>query len=138
MWRQVDLTVMTGRNLGNTREIAGSGDPDSPDSVDFDLSCEVHLNDTICGRTTVKKGVASPEWHEDFTFADLPPFDNLDLVVWRDKKLFKPMQIGTARIPLTNFRRGEALEAWYPVVQQGVNGSDIRVGEIRLKIRVDE
>jgi len=102
------------------------------------VSCEIHLNDTLCGRTTVKKGVGSPDWHESFTFSDLPPFDTLDVIVWREKKLFKPTIMGSVRITLSNFRRGEAVEGWFPVLHTGPIASDLQVGDIRLKIRVDE
>jgi hypothetical protein len=143
MWRQVELNVIQGRNLGNTKPFESTnGDhidtATEPDPVDLDVSCEIYLNETLCGRTTVKKGIGSPDWHENFTFSDLPPFDNLDITIWREKKLFKPAVLGTVRIPLTNFRRGEAMDCWFPVVQPGPMSSDLRVGELRLKIRVDE
>ncbi|KAJ7293577.1 GTPase activating protein [Mycena rebaudengoi] len=146
MWRQVELTVIQARNLGNTRPfevpngaavIGGAENPDA-DPVDLDVSCEIHLNGTLCGRTTLKKGIGSPDWHENFTFADLPPFDTLDILVWREKKLFKPVTMGSVRVTLANFRRGESIEGWFPVLQTGPTGSDIQVGDIRLKIRVDE
>ncbi|KAF7320342.1 Elongation of fatty acids protein [Mycena kentingensis (nom. inval.)] len=152
MWRQVELTVIQARNLGNTRvvdlgaganaavisgsgpELAGEGEP-----VDaMDVSCEIHLNNMLCGRTTLKKGIGSPDWHESFTFMDLPPFDTLEVLVWREKKLFKPSLLGSVRVTLANFRRGESVEGWFPVLHQGPTVSDLQVGDIRLKIRVDE
>lgn len=139
MWRQVELTVSQGRNLGNTRFETGGGDPFlEPDAVDLGVSCEIHLNDILCGRTTVKKGIGSPDWHESFTFSDLPPFEFLDLMVWREKKMFKPAILGSIRIPLSSFRRGEAVEGWFPVLHSGSASSDTQVGEIRLKLRIDE
>ncbi|KAJ7786308.1 GTPase activating protein [Mycena metata] len=146
MWRQVELTVIQARNLGNTRPfemsngaavISGTPDPD-PDPVDLDVSCEIHLNNMLCGRTTLKKGIGSPDWHENFTFTDLPPFDTLDIFVWKEKKLFKPTLMGSVRVTLGNFRRGESIEGWFPVLHQGPTASDLQVGDIRLKIRVDE
>lgn len=142
MWRQVELTVIQGRNLGNTKLLdPAHGGPDSssePDPVDLDVSCDINLNGILCGRTTVKKGIGSPDWHESFTFSDLPPFEFLDVLVWREKKLFKPTPLGTVKIALSNFRRGESMDGWFPVVQLGPVASDFRVGELRLKIRVDE
>ncbi|KAF9270219.1 Rho GTPase activation protein [Marasmius fiardii PR-910] len=143
MWRQVELNVLQGRNLGNTKpfDVASNEDSDSPsepDPVDMDVHCEVKLNDVICGRTTTKKGVGSPDWHENFTFGDLPPFDNLEVVVWREKKLFKSSPLGTIRIALSNFPRGEAVEGWFPVLHSGSATGDLQVGELRLKLRVDE
>ncbi|KDQ30794.1 hypothetical protein PLEOSDRAFT_49472 [Pleurotus ostreatus PC15] len=148
MWRQVELTVQQGRYLGSARFLGDQGAngavPPStetnqePEVIDMDVSCEIFLNDVICGRTTVKKGIGSPDWHESFTFPDLPPFEMLDVNVWREKKLFKPTMMGSVRITLSNFRRGEAVEGWFPVLHSGVAGNDVQVGEIRLKIRVDE
>ncbi|KAJ7092727.1 Rho GTPase activation protein [Mycena epipterygia] len=147
MWRQVELTVIQARNLGNTRPfevangaavIGGAESTLEADPVDLDVSCEIHLNNTLCGRTTLKKGIGSPDWHENFTFTDLPPFDTLDIYVWKEKKLFKPTLMGTVRVTLANFRRGESIEGWFPVLHQGPTASDLQVGDIRLKIRVEE
>ncbi|TFK41156.1 Rho GTPase activation protein [Crucibulum laeve] len=145
MWRQVELKIIQGRNLGATKAVevgrAFSTDiePNAEiDIVDMDVSCEIHLSDLLCGRTTVKKGIGSPDWHEQFLFPDLPPFENLDILVWREKRLFKPVILGSVRIPLTNFRRGETVEGWFPVLQSGSFQNDVQVGELRLKIRIDE
>ncbi|KAF7306927.1 Elongation of fatty acids protein [Mycena indigotica] len=151
MWRQVELTVIQARNLGNTRLMdlgtstnaaIISGNPENAvegEAVDLmDVSCEIHFNSMLCGRTTLKKGIGSPDWHENFTFTDLPPFDTLEVLVWKEKKLFKPTLLGSVRVTLANFRRGESVEGWFPVLHQGPTVSDLQVGDIRLKIRVDE
>ncbi|KAF5375031.1 hypothetical protein D9758_000282 [Tetrapyrgos nigripes] len=145
MWRQVELTIMQGRNLGNAKpldsrdSLSEGSDTSEPDPVDIDVFCDIKLNKTLCGRTTTKKGIGSPDWHEAFTFSELPPFENLEVVVLREKKLFRP-PLGLVRIPLSNFRRGEAVEGWFPVLHSspGSIASDLQMGEIRLKIRVDE
>jgi len=139
MWRQVELTVIQGRNLGNARPFETSGDASSElDGVDLGVSCEIHLNDILCGRTTVKKGIGSLDWHENFTFSDLPPFESIDLLVWQEKKLFRPVVLGSVRIPLINFCRGEVIEGWFPVLCNGSIAGDIQVGELRLKMRIVE
>lgn len=139
MWRQVELTIFQGRNLGNARPLEASSEPNSEiDGLDLGVSCEIHLNDISCGRTTVKKGLGSPDWHESFTFSDLPPFETVDLLVWQEKKSFRSELLGSVRIPLINFRRGEAIEGWFPVVHGGSIAGDIQVGELRLKMRIDE
>jgi hypothetical protein len=144
MWRQVELTVIQGRNLGVVRPLVPSPsdevrhDPDTrpePELADLDISCEIHLNDILCGRTTVKKGIGSPDWHESFTFSDVPPFENLDIIIWREKRLFKPAIIGSVQVTLSNFRRGETVEGWFPVLH---SSAGVQVGDLRLKIRVDE
>jgi hypothetical protein len=141
MWRQVELTIIQGRNLGLTRHTYGTNNGDANqdnDGPDVDLSCEIHLNDILCSRTTVKRGLGSVDWHESFTYPGLPPFENIDIVVWKEKKLYKPVVVGTTRVPLVNFRRGDTLEGWFPVVQTGAIGSEVQHGDLRLKIRVDE
>ncbi|EJF66706.1 Rho GTPase activation protein [Dichomitus squalens LYAD-421 SS1] len=143
MWRQVDLTCLQGRNLGVTRPLADDvpaaeqdGRPEA-DAIDMDVYCEIVVNGILCGRTTVKKGIGSPDWHERFVLADLPPFENLEIVVWREKKLTRPSVIGSVTIVLVNFRRGDSVEGWFPVLHGG-QASSTQAGEMRLKIRVDE
>ncbi|KAG1899236.1 Rho GTPase activation protein [Suillus fuscotomentosus] len=148
MWRQVELSILQGRNLGNhfkaqldtnaSSGILSEGDPREADPIDLDAFCEIHLNDNICARTTVKKGIGSPDWLENFSFPDLPPFETLEVTVWREKRLLKPVLLGSVRIALTNFRRSEAVEGWFPVIQAGGASNSIQVGEIRMKLTVDE
>ncbi|KAA1471480.1 Rho GTPase activation protein [Dentipellis sp. KUC8613] len=148
IWRQVELTCIQGRNIGTARSleenptnVPTSGDSEyrsDGDSVDWDLYCEVYYNDTLSGRTVVKKSLGSPDWHESFTFSDLPPFEKLAIVVLREKKLTKPTAVGTVYITLTNFRRGEYVEGWFPLLQGGSAAASVQVGQIRLKLRVDE
>lgn len=141
MWRQVELTVIQGRNLGQAKHemlLNGTDNTQDNDGADVDISCEIHLNDILCSRTTPKKGLGTSDWHENFTFPGLPPFENLDIVVWREKKLSKPTVIGITRIALGNFRRGDTVEGWFPVLQTGSIGTEVQFGELRLKIRVDE
>ncbi|RPD82540.1 Rho GTPase activation protein [Lentinus tigrinus ALCF2SS1-7] len=143
MWRQVDLTCLQGRNLGVTRPL--SDEPPTAeqeakaeaDAIDMDVYCEIFVNGILCGRTTVKKGIGSPDWHERFVLPDLPPFENLEIVVWREKRLTRPSMIGNVVIVLVNFRRGDAVEGWFPVLNGG-HASSTQAGEMRLKIRVDE
>jgi hypothetical protein len=145
MWRQVDLNIKQGRNIGSSKPFELDDDEDDgnestsePEPVDLDVFCEILLNETLCARTTVKKGIGSPEWHEGFMLSDLPPFESLDILVWQQKKHFKPYLLGTVRLSLNIFCRGELVEGWYPVLQAGSIASDTIVGEIRLQIRVDE
>ncbi|KAF6766033.1 GTPase activating protein [Ephemerocybe angulata] len=141
MWRQIDLNVDHGRNVGISRTDTDNAELPQDGEADADVSCEIHLNDIICGRTTTKKrgATATVEWHESFTFPELPPFDTLDLVVWREKKVSSPKVLGYIRIPLSNFRRGELIEGWFPIMQTHTGPArEIQVGELRLKIRVDE
>ena len=137
MWRQVELVCMQGRSLGvskSSADDANNGDADG-DAVDLDIYCEFLVNGLLSGRTTVKKGLGSPDWHEKFAFTDLPPFENLEVVVYREKR--QPVLIGSTIIPLMNFRRGEYVEGWFPVLGgQSYIGS--MMGEIRLKLKVDE
>ncbi|KAI9512585.1 Rho GTPase activation protein, partial [Russula earlei] len=147
MWRQVELTCIQGRNIGVPRthdstfssgtmgDQEGRGDVDA---VDLDLFCEVYFNSVLSGRTVVKKSMGSPDWHETFLLSDLPPFEKLAIVVWREKRLQKPFVIGTVYITLANFRRGEHVEGWFPVLISGTTATYTQVGQLRLKLRVDE
>ena len=143
MWRQVDLTCLQGRNLGVTRPLSDEAPTAEQearaeaDAIDMDVYCEILVNGILCGRTTVKKGIGSPDWHERFVLSDLPPFENLEIVVWREKKLTRPSVIGSVVIVLVNFRRGDSVEGWFPVLHGG-HASSTQAGEMRLKIRVDE
>jgi C2 domain-containing protein len=147
IWRQVELTCIQGRNIGVPRSLDPSSNAGTTndqevrsdvEAVDLDLFCEVYLNSVLSGRTVVKKSTGSPDWHENFLFTDLPPFEKLAVVVWREKKLQKPFVIGTVYITLTNFRRGEQVEGWFPVLFGGATTASTQVGQLRLKIRLDE
>ncbi len=144
IWRQVELTCIQGRNIGVPRpaefssngtagELEGRGEAE-----DLDLFCEVYFNNVLSGRTVVKKSLGSPDWHESFLFADLPPFEKLAVVVWREKKLQKPFVVGTVGITLTNFRRGDYVEGWFPVLFGSSTAACTAVGQLRLKLKVDE
>lgn len=141
MWREVQLTVAQGRNLGTSKFYDPLHGPDDIENEvelrDIDVYCEIRLNDAIYARTTTKKGLGLPEWHETFTVSDLPPFESLEIVIFKEKKVLKPSVLGKVTIDLVTFRRGELLEGWYPV--QNVNfSSQLQLGELRLKIRVNE
>lgn len=141
MWRQVKLTCVEGRNLGSSRVLVNNtstvvGDSEAPDAMDIDVSCEIYINGRICGRTTVKRGVGSPDWHEDFTFSDIPPFENLEIVVCRERKVARTSILGSVLVVLPNFKRGEDVEGWFPVL--AANQNNLQTGEMRLKLRVDE
>ncbi|TFK30445.1 GTPase activating protein [Coprinopsis marcescibilis] len=140
MWRQIELSIVQARNLRVPKTENGDSVETSADA-DFDgeISCELHLNNILCGRTTGKKKGSTLEWHEKFLFSDLPPFQTLDINVWREKKAMKPTTVGFAQIQLHSFRRGETVEGWHPIIQ-GVTGParETQVGELRVKLRVDE
>ncbi|CAL1695817.1 unnamed protein product [Somion occarium] len=125
MWRQVYVQCQHGRNLGSTRSIQDDGQPSDYDSnvqvIDMDVYCELYFNGHLSGRTTTQKGIGSPDWREDFLFEDLPPFDQFEIRLFRDRRLAKPTKIGTVPLPLPNFRRGEWVE-----------------GDLKLRIRVEE
>ncbi|KAF9453816.1 Rho GTPase activation protein [Macrolepiota fuliginosa MF-IS2] len=141
MWREVQLTVAQGRNLGIRKVYDPSQDPDDAENEvelkDVDVYCDILLNSVVCAHTTLKKGLGLPEWHESFTFSDLPPFESLEIKIWKEKKFPKPSMIGKVTIDLVTFRRGEFLEGWYPV-QNTYPPSQLQLGELRLKVRVSE
>lgn len=143
MWRQVQIEVNQARNLGTSKPVdvvsdVASDSEVATDGVDMEVSCEIVIGDVLCGRTTIKKCTGSPEWHEQFTFGDLPPFGDLLVNVYREKKGAKPQLLGGVQVALVNCRRGEKIEGWFPAiyVDDSVNGSQI--GELRLRLKVDE
>ena len=144
MWRQIEVNCIQGRNLGVSRQFVdgiATGVPESPqdtDGADHDIFCEIYMNDMLSGRTTAKKGVGSLDWHESFLISDLPPFENLDILVFREKRMAKVGVIGTVSITLGNFRRGEYVEGWFPVLDSTSANVSIQLGEIRLRLKVDE
>ncbi|KNZ73432.1 Ras GTPase-activating protein gap-2 [Termitomyces sp. J132] len=138
MWRQLELTVVQGRGLGIVKLSENRLSGDVGESDDFTVSCHVLLNSILCGRTSEKKAMGSPDWLENFTFSDLPPFDSLVLLIRRDKKMTKTTTLGSVLIPLVHFRRGEVVEGWFPILHSGSTASDFQVGELRLKILVNE
>lgn len=146
MWRQVFLEVCQVRNLGSLKSSSDTGqssgvtsDTESPnDSGDMEVTCEIFINESLCGRSTTKKGIGSIEWHEQFTFSDLPPFGELVVHVYREKRTPKPHLLGTITIVLPNFRRGQTVEGWYPIIYSGSSVNGTQIGEMRLKLKVDE
>lgn len=141
MWREVHLTVAQGRNLGISKFYDPSQKPDDVENEvelkDIDVYCDILLNDVVCAHTTLKRGLGLPEWHESFVFSDLPPFESLEIVIWKEKKVLKPSILGKVIVDLITFRRGELLEGWYPVQSPNIS-SQLQLGELRLKVRVNE
>ncbi|KAG6813787.1 hypothetical protein H0H92_007199 [Tricholoma furcatifolium] len=127
---------MQGRDLATFKLLDNGGEIGEPDVVDFAVSCHVRMNGIFCARTSEKRGTASPDWLENFTLSDLPPFDSLVLLIRREKKNMK--SIASVTIPLTHFPRGDCVEGWFPVVECGFSASDLQVGELRLKLIVNE
>ncbi|EJD47784.1 Rho GTPase activation protein [Auricularia subglabra TFB-10046 SS5] len=174
MWRQVELQIIQGRNLGTARLVDSPSSPTtySPDDGqpdgsrdEMDLFCEIVLdNDHPAARTSVKRAGGEPFWHESFTFGDLPPFGALFVNIWREKRsLAAAIGVGSPQLPssglgaapatnvggsaaifggveiaLANFRRGEWVEGWFPVLLGGAAANGIQVGEIKMKVRIDE
>lgn len=172
MWRQVEIHCISARDIGQVKHLAGSrpseerppppvvsdlslssGGSDSNGSSpprvsdgsrDYDLWCEIWVNSMLCARTTVKRNTANPEWHESFLISDLPPFDNLQITLYKEKRgSAKSVPIGSVAIPLATFHRGEYMEGWNPIAGTNTNASTgpgfySQVGELRLKLKVDE
>ncbi|VDB84482.1 unnamed protein product [Peniophora sp. CBMAI 1063] len=147
IWRQVDLHIAQGRNFSGSRSIPSSSSPsepgrdgNEPEAVDLDLYCEVYISRQLSARTIVKRSLGSPEWHERFTFPDLPQFDYLLVVVWQEKRGIKPTLVGSVDISLTNFRRGSLVDGWFPVLYGSSShvNAPLQVGQLRLRVQVQE
>jgi hypothetical protein len=172
MWRQVEVHCISARDLGQIKYLVDSkasggkpAPPIAPDvslsssgsdsngsrasgmadgSGDHDVWCEIWVNGMLCARTTLKRCTPNPEWHESFLFGDLPPFDNLQITLYKEKRGgSKSVPMGSVVVPLGTFQRGEYLEGWNSVVAPGPtastgSGLHNQVGELRLKLKVDE
>ena len=122
---------------GHHQSFLGDGTSTMASSdTEHDLFCEVALDHVVSGRTTVKYRTNAPDWFESFMFRDQPGFGTMHVHVWRDRKLFGPNLMGSVEISLANFRRGEFVEGWWPVFSPTGNGT--QVGEVKLRMRVDE
>ena len=170
MWRQVEVHCISARDLGQTKQLPdpnpsearplppippdlplSSGGSDSSPSWtvgswdDYDVWCEIWVNSMLCARTTLKSYTHNPEWHETFLIGDLPPFDNLQITLYKEKRASsRNSPIGSVVIPLGSFQRGEYMEGWNSIVGVNANvsaagvGVYSQVGEFRLKLKVDE
>lgn len=172
MWRQVEVHCISARDIGQTKHLAGSRSSEaipplpigpelsvsssgsdsnggwtsgvSDGSEDYDVWCEIWVNSMLCARTTAKKWTVVPEWHESFLIGDLPPYENLQITVYKEKRgSTRCIAIGSVVVPLGTFQRGEHMEGWKPIVGANANISTgsrsyNQVGEMRLKIKVDE
>lgn len=172
MWRQVEVHCISARDLDQTKHFAdlrpsearpslpvtqdlpfpsngsdsnGNWAPGMSDgSGDYDMWCEIWVNSMLCARTTVKRCTVTPEWHESFIIGDLPPYDNLQITLHKEKKgAARSITIGSVVVPLGTFQRGEYMEGWNPIVGANTNvstgsGFYTQVGEMRLKLKVDE
>ena len=172
MWRQVEVHCISARDLGQTKRpedsvpsetrplphiaselsLSSSGSDSngswasgmSDGSGDYEVWCEVWVNSMLCARTTVKRGTANPEWQENFTIGDLPPFENLQITLHKEKRgSARRIPIGSVVVSLATFHRGEYMEGWNPIMGTSTNASTAsgfysQVGELRLKLKVDE
>lgn len=172
IWRQVEVHCISARDVCLTKNRGDSRSSDvrpplpiTPDlsissngsdsngrwgpvtlegSADCDIWCEIWVNSMLCARTTAKRYTVNPEWHESFLISDLPPYDNLQITLYKEKKgNARSVPIGSVVIPLGTFQRGEYMEGWNPIVGANANvstGSGFynQIGEMRLKLKVDE
>ena len=135
-----DLSFSSDGSDSNGSWASGSSDG----SGDYDVWCEIWVNSILCARTTAKRSTVTPEWHESFTIGDLPPYDNLQITLHKGKRgSQRSLTIGSVVVPLGTFQRGEYMEGWNPIVGAKTNvstgsGFHIQVGEMRLKLKVDE
>ncbi|KZW02215.1 hypothetical protein EXIGLDRAFT_760059 [Exidia glandulosa HHB12029] len=166
MWRQLELHIIQGRNLGTARLVTDppsspvTEDADSPQRDEMDLFCEIVLStdDQPAARTSVKRAGGEPYWHENFTFGDMPPLGSLFVNIFREKRSsLLPLGsgqpppntgllgggnsaaiFGGVEIALGNFRRGETVEGWFPVLLGGAAANGIQVGDLKMRVRIDE
>lgn len=139
--------------LSPTQASFNGGSAHASVSTDGGVYCEVSVDGHLAARTTVAKAPirgGAHEWQATFALQDLPSMSMLAISVCRERRSTKgppaggkSAVIGRVLINVGNARRGEELEGWWPLLagadgDQGGVGPVMQVGEIRLKLRINE
>lgn len=82
--------------------------------------CEICLDKTLYGRTSVKMKTDLLFWGEHFDFPDIPEINVINVNVYREcekkKKRDKHVLIGTVKIPIHEVTSRTFSEDWYPIL----------------------
>ena len=82
--------------------------------------CEINLDKTLYGRTSVKLKTELLFWGEYFDFPDIPDINVIHVNVYREcekkKKRDKHQLVGTVKIPIHEVTSRTFSEDWYPIL----------------------
>ncbi|XP_058974628.1 ras GTPase-activating protein raskol isoform X2 [Musca domestica] len=105
--------------------------------------CELHLDKTLYGRTSVKLQTDLLFWGEYFDFPDIPDINVITVNVFREvekkKKRDKHMFVGSVKIPIHEVTTRLFSEDWYPILSEkndslNRNGKEV-IPTLRIKCR---
>lgn len=108
--------------------------------------CEINLDKTLYGRTSVKQKTDLLFWGEYFDFPDIPEINVITVNVYREgekkKKRDKHNLVGSVKIPIHEVTKTtrEFTEDWYPIVSEkqdsiSRNSSKDQIPTLRIKCR---
>ncbi|GAB0097479.1 Ras GTPase-activating protein raskol [Sergentomyia squamirostris] len=87
--------------------------------------CEINLDKTLYGRTSVKLKGDLLFWGEYFDFPDIPDINLITVNVFREgerkKKRDKHTYIGCVKIPIHEITARMFCEDWYPIISEKVD-----------------
>lgn len=108
--------------------------------------CEINLDKTLYGRTSVKQKTDLLFWGEYFDFPDIPDINVITVNVFREgdkkKKRDKHILVGSVKIPIHDVTKTtrEFTEDWYPIVSErhdsiSRNSTKEPIPTLRIKCR---
>lgn len=106
--------------------------------------CEINLDKTLYGRTSVKLRSDLLFWGEYFDFPDIPEINVIHVNVFREgdkkKKRDKHTLVGAVKIPIHDVTSRATSEDWYPIVSEkhdsiSRNSTKEPIPTLRIKCR---
>ncbi|KAL7016989.1 hypothetical protein ACKWTF_010215 [Chironomus riparius] len=106
--------------------------------------CEICLDKTLYGRTSVKLRTDLLFWGEHFDFPDIPEINVIYVNVFREcekkKKRDKHVLVGTVKIPIHEVTSRTFSEDWYPIIADkhdslSKNSTKEPIPTLRIKCR---
>ncbi|XP_055620306.1 ras GTPase-activating protein raskol isoform X2 [Toxorhynchites rutilus septentrionalis] len=106
--------------------------------------CEINLDKTLYGRTSVKLRTELLFWGEYFDFPDVPDINVITVNVYREgekkKKRDKHALVGSVKIPIHEVTSRTFSEDWYPIIAEkhdsiSKNSSKEPIPTLRIKCR---
>lgn len=106
--------------------------------------CEINLDKTLYGRTSVKLRTELLFWGEYFDFPDVPDINVITVNVYREgekkKKRDKHHLVGSVKIPIHEVTSRTFSEDWYPIIAEkhdsiSKNSSKEPIPTLRIKCR---
>ncbi|XP_037931905.1 ras GTPase-activating protein raskol-like [Teleopsis dalmanni] len=102
--------------------------------------CELHLDKTLYGRTSVKLQTDLLFWGEYFDFPDIPDINVITVNVFREvekkKKRDKHMFVGSVKIPIHEVTTRLFSEDWYPILSEKNDSLNRNAKEVIPTLRI--